>query len=250
MAGVSLAEQGVVDEIWPRHTSVKESVFPFSRFSGVDIILGPEMRSTGEVMGIDEKFALAFAKSQMAAGNSLPTEGTVFISMTRDRKQLMIEPARRLKALGFKLVCTSGTARVLARRGDRGRDRPQAAGRAPQPARQNGQRRDSIHLQHAQRQRGPHRRGPHPLGRRLLRRSVRHDDSRLPGRREGPRGLREGPRAARAALQDWAKTGQLFASAKPWPSAEYDSMGSCQLAIRIGKRQHLSNRTATSASPL
>ena len=114
MAGVSLAEQGIVDEIWPRHMSVKESVFPFSRFSGVDIILGPEMRSTGEVMGIDEKFALAFAKSQIAAGISLPTEGTVFISMTRDRKQMMIEPARRLKSLGFKLVCTQGTARVLA----------------------------------------------------------------------------------------------------------------------------------------
>ncbi len=96
------------------HTSVKESVFPFSRFSGVDIILGPEMRSTGEVMGIDEKFPLAFAKSQIAAGISLPTEGTVFISMTRDRKHLMIEPARRLQALGFKIVCTSGTARVLA----------------------------------------------------------------------------------------------------------------------------------------
>ncbi len=114
MAGVSLVEQGVVEELWPRHTSVKESVFPFSRFTGVDIILGPEMRSTGEVMGIDEKFAPAFAKSQIAAGISLPTEGTVFISMTRDRKHLMIEPARRLQALGFKIVCTSGTARVLA----------------------------------------------------------------------------------------------------------------------------------------
>jgi carbamoyl-phosphate synthase large subunit len=114
MAGVSLADQGVFDEIWPRHTSVKESVFPFSRFSGVDIILGPEMRSTGEVMGIDEQFPLAFAKSQIAAGISLPTEGTVFISMRRDRQHLMIEPARRLRALGFKLVCTSGTARVLS----------------------------------------------------------------------------------------------------------------------------------------
>jgi carbamoyl-phosphate synthase large subunit len=114
MAGVSLADQGITDEIWPRHMSVKESVFPFSRFSGVDIILGPEMRSTGEVMGIDEKFALAFAKSQIAAGISLPTEGTVFISMTRDRKEMMIEPARRLKSLGFKLVCTQGTARVLS----------------------------------------------------------------------------------------------------------------------------------------
>jgi carbamoyl-phosphate synthase large subunit len=117
MAGVSLAEQGVTDEIWPRHMSVKESVFPFSRFSGVDIILGPEMRSTGEVMGIAEQFPLAFAKSQLAAGITLPTDGTIFISMAHDRKELMVEPARRLRALGFKLVATSGTARVLSEGG-------------------------------------------------------------------------------------------------------------------------------------
>jgi len=117
MAGISLREQGIVDEIWPAHTSVKESVFPFSRFSGVDIILGPEMRSTGEVMGIDERFPMAFAKSQIAAGNTLPREGNVFISMARAHKHLMIEPARRLRKLGFKIVCTSGTARVLAEGG-------------------------------------------------------------------------------------------------------------------------------------
>jgi carbamoyl-phosphate synthase large subunit len=113
MAGVSLEEQGVTEEIWPKHTSVKESVFPFSRFSGVDIILGPEMRSTGEVMGIEEEFPLAFAKSQIAAGNTLPTEGTVFISMAQNHKQLMIGPARSLSQLGFKIVSTAGTARVL-----------------------------------------------------------------------------------------------------------------------------------------
>jgi carbamoyl-phosphate synthase large subunit len=109
MAGISLREQGVTEEIWPAHTSVKESVFPFSRFSGVDIILGPEMRSTGEVM--------AFAKSQIAAGNILPREGTVFISMARAHKELMVEPARRLEKLGFKIVSTSGTARVLSEAG-------------------------------------------------------------------------------------------------------------------------------------
>jgi carbamoyl-phosphate synthase large subunit len=113
MAGVSLREQGVTEELWPKYTSVKESVFPFNRFQGVDIILGPEMRSTGEVMGVDEDFPIAFAKSQIGAGAKLPTSGTVFISMARHHKQLMIDPARRLQQLGFKLLATSGTARVL-----------------------------------------------------------------------------------------------------------------------------------------
>ncbi|TWT40702.1 Carbamoyl-phosphate synthase large chain [Thalassoglobus neptunius] len=113
MAGVSLKEQGVTEEVWPKHTSVKESVFPFSRFSGVDIILGPEMRSTGEVMGIDDDFSAAFAKSQLAAGVELPTSGTVFISMAGAHKSAMIEPARRLKELGFRIIATIGTARVL-----------------------------------------------------------------------------------------------------------------------------------------
>jgi carbamoyl-phosphate synthase large subunit len=117
MAGVSLEEQGVTDEIVPVHTSVKESVFPFVRFSGVDIILGPEMRSTGEVMGIDDHFPLAFAKSQIAAGNELPSSGTVFISMAERHKHAIIEPARRLKELGFRIVSTSGTARVLQEAG-------------------------------------------------------------------------------------------------------------------------------------
>ena len=117
MAGLSLVDQGATEEIWPTHTSVKESVFPFSRFTGVDIILGPEMRSTGEVMGLDEEFPLAFAKSQIAAGNQLPTEGKVFISMAENHKARMIEPARRLQELGFKIACTAGTARVLQEAG-------------------------------------------------------------------------------------------------------------------------------------
>ena len=113
MAGVSLDEQGVTDEIVPTHTSVKESVFPFSRFQGVDIVLGPEMRSTGEVMGIDADFATSFAKAQIGAGNTLPTKGKVFISIAAGVKEKMIEPARRLQALGFEIVATSGTARVF-----------------------------------------------------------------------------------------------------------------------------------------
>ncbi|NOX54194.1 MAG: carbamoyl-phosphate synthase large subunit [Planctomycetes bacterium] len=117
MAGVSLAELGITDEVWPHHTSVKESVFPFNRFAGVDIILGPEMRSTGEVMGIDFEFPMAFAKSQIAAGAELPTSGTVFISMAKNKKQAIIEPARKLKQLGFHIVATAGTARVLEEAG-------------------------------------------------------------------------------------------------------------------------------------
>ncbi|WP_437205310.1 carbamoyl-phosphate synthase large subunit [Planctomicrobium sp. SH664] len=113
MAGVSLKEQGYTEEIVPAHTSVKESVFPFSRFSGVDIILGPEMRSTGEVMGIDMDFAAAFAKSQIAAGVEFPLNGTVFISMTGVHKKAMIEPARRLRNLGFRILSTAGTAKVF-----------------------------------------------------------------------------------------------------------------------------------------
>ncbi|MBD3673634.1 MAG: carbamoyl-phosphate synthase large subunit [Planctomycetaceae bacterium] len=117
MAGQSLTEQGITSETWPEHYSVKESVFPFSRFHGVDIVLGPEMRSTGEVMGIDREFPLAFAKSQIGAGNTLPDSGTVFISMANNRKEAMIEPARRLIEMGYKIISTSGTAKVLAAAG-------------------------------------------------------------------------------------------------------------------------------------
>ena len=117
MVGVSLAEQGITQEVVPRHTSVKESVFPFNRFTGVDIILGPEMKSTGEVMGIDETFPIAYAKSQIAAGNTLPRHGRVFISLAGKHKHSFIPSARRLKELGFKIASTSGTARVLREAG-------------------------------------------------------------------------------------------------------------------------------------
>jgi carbamoyl-phosphate synthase large subunit len=113
MAGVTLAAQGVTTEPWPAYSSVKESVFPFVRFAGVDIILGPEMKSTGEVMGIDKQFEIAFLKSQVAAGNALPRSGTVFISLARHDKEAFIGAARVLEQLGLKLVATSGTARIL-----------------------------------------------------------------------------------------------------------------------------------------
>ncbi|WP_145428050.1 carbamoyl-phosphate synthase large subunit [Symmachiella dynata] len=118
MVGVSLEEQGIATEPWPEYYSVKESVFPFQRFAGVDIILGPEMRSTGEVMGIDERFSLAFAKSQLAAGSQLPREPCkVFVSVAAPHKQAIIGPARVLYRRGFQLVGTAGTAAVLREAG-------------------------------------------------------------------------------------------------------------------------------------
>ena len=97
----------------PKHISVKEAVMPFARFPGVDAVLGPEMRSTGEVMGLDENFGRAFAKSQIGAGLRLPVDGNVFISLKNDDKDEAIAPARALVDMGFKLVATRGTAKTL-----------------------------------------------------------------------------------------------------------------------------------------
>ncbi len=117
MAGRTLEELGVTQEYVPQYTSVKESVFPFTKFPGVDVILGPEMRSTGEVMGIDETFALAFAKSQMAVGTPLPRKGNVFFSVRAEDKPQAARIAARLVKLGFTLLCTSGTGTYLAAQG-------------------------------------------------------------------------------------------------------------------------------------
>jgi carbamoyl-phosphate synthase large subunit len=117
MVGQSLAAQGVTKEIIPPFMAVKESVFPFSRFAGVDILLGPEMRSTGEVMGIDEDFGRAFIKSQLGAGQLLPRSGTVFISVKNRDKRAVILVAQRLEEMGFQLVATRGTVKTLQRYG-------------------------------------------------------------------------------------------------------------------------------------
>jgi len=118
MAGTSLADQGITADPEPAHVSVKESVFPFVKFAGVDIALGPEMRSTGEVMGVSESFAIAFAKSQVAAGILLPEKGRIFLSVASEHaKEQMVRLARRLLALGFELMATAGTARTLAAAG-------------------------------------------------------------------------------------------------------------------------------------
>ena len=101
----------------PDHIGVKEAVFPFARFPGVDTVLGPEMKSTGEVMGIDSDFAIAFAKSQIGGGSRLPREGTVFVSVRDSDKPRMLEAVRLLVALGFRIIATSGTQRYLAEKG-------------------------------------------------------------------------------------------------------------------------------------
>ena len=117
MGGASLAEQGVREAPTPAHTSVKESVFPFNKFPGVDVILGPEMRSTGEVMGADPRFPLAFAKAQMAAGTRLPREGTIFLSVREADKPHVVPIARELVACGFRLLTTGGTHAHLKEHG-------------------------------------------------------------------------------------------------------------------------------------
>jgi len=115
--GKTLAEQGITKTVVPKHLSVKEAVFPFHRFSRADTILGPEMRSTGEVMGLDDSFARAFAKAQIAAGNALPLSGRVFISVRDEDKEGTVDLARRMVAAGFEVVSTEGTARYLRERG-------------------------------------------------------------------------------------------------------------------------------------
>ena len=117
MAGRTLASQGVVREVVPSYFSVKEAVFPFLKFPGVDTILGPEMKSTGEVMGVGETFAEAFVKAQLAAGVRLPRSGKVFISVRNADKPRVVEIARSLRGLGFILYGTRGTAAYLAERG-------------------------------------------------------------------------------------------------------------------------------------
>jgi carbamoyl-phosphate synthase large subunit len=117
MVGKSLKDLGFTEALRPRHVAVKEAVFPFTKFAGVDVLLGPEMKSTGEVMGIDADFGWAFAKSQVAAGVPLPRSGKVFISVKDQDKPAALEVARRLHGLGFLIEATHGTAAYLKERG-------------------------------------------------------------------------------------------------------------------------------------
>jgi carbamoyl-phosphate synthase large subunit len=116
MAGESLKSFGLVPPSF-RHIGVKEAVFPFARFPGVDTVLGPEMKSTGEVMGLDKSFEIAFAKSQLGGGSILPRSGTVFVSVRDVDKPRILDTVRLLTSLGFKVMATSGTQRYLAEMG-------------------------------------------------------------------------------------------------------------------------------------
>jgi len=117
MVGKTIDELGLADEVLHPYVTVKEAVFPFSKLPGVDLLLGPEMRSTGEVMGIADNFGMAFAKAQAAADGSLPLEGGVFITVNEHDKDTVTPIARRLHALGFRIYATEGTARHLRIRG-------------------------------------------------------------------------------------------------------------------------------------
>ena len=117
MAGITLKQQGIGAEVIPPYYSVKEAVFPFIKFPGVDTILGPEMKSTGEVMGVGESFAEAFVKSQLAAGVKLPSSGRAFLSVRNSDKPKLVDIARALADLGFQLLATRGTAAFLTEAG-------------------------------------------------------------------------------------------------------------------------------------
>jgi len=117
MVGQSLDSQGILDEVVPSYFSVKEAVFPFVKFPGVDTILGPEMKSTGEVMGVGKTFGEAFVKAQLGAGVKLPKSGKVFISVKASDKPIAVQVAKDLAQLGFSIVATKGTAAAISAAG-------------------------------------------------------------------------------------------------------------------------------------
>jgi len=117
MVGRTLKDLGLTREIHPKHISVKEAVFPFNKFPGVDTLLGPEMKSTGEVMGIDTSFGIAFAKAQLGGGMRLPQGGKVFISVRDEDKPSVAPVAKKLYRAGFEIVATRGTAAYFEARG-------------------------------------------------------------------------------------------------------------------------------------
>jgi carbamoyl-phosphate synthase large subunit len=117
MVGKTLEELGLVDELMHPYVSCKEAVFPFNKLAGVDLLLGPEMRSTGEVMGIADSFGMAFAKAQASCDGSLPLEGGIFVTVNDNDKDTVTPIARRFHAMGFRIHATEGTARHLRMRG-------------------------------------------------------------------------------------------------------------------------------------
>ena len=209
MAGTTLDEQGVDGEIVPPYYSVKEAVFPFIKFPGVDTILGPEMKSTGEVMGVGETFGEAFVKSQLAAGVRLPDKGKVFVSVKNSDKPRAVETARMLHELGFQIVATRGTAAALAAagvpvdRGEQGRRGPAAHRRHDQ------ERRDRDGVQHGrgEAQRDPRQLRDPPRG--AVRRGADvHDGRRASApRRSACRAMRDARRCTPASIQSLHRAG-------------------------------------------
>ena len=150
MAGEALKSLGI-KKAKGKHIAVKEAVFPFARFPGVDVILGPEMRSTGEVMGLDPDFGRAFAKSQLGAGSKVPVDGAVFVSVKDPDKAAMVKPVKRLVELGFKVVATGGTADFLRRARHRGAAGQQGAGGPAAHRRPDEGRQGPAGVQHRRR---------------------------------------------------------------------------------------------------
>jgi transcription elongation factor GreA len=201
MAGQRLNDQRgakgqMLGEVIPPYFSIKEAVFPFNKFPGVDPILGPEMRSTGEVMGVGKSFGEAMLKSQLGAGSRLPTKGTVVISVKNNDKDRAVKVASELVDLGFQIAATRGTAAAIA-----------AAGRAPAYRRQGQGRRDPARLHHSRRDAHGHcRLAPHPHRGHRQPGDLLHHDGRLRGRHRGaeapgrPHGLVAAGIARRTAL--------------------------------------------------
>ena len=186
MAGVTLPELGVTSEPIPAHVCVKESVFPFRKFAGVDIVLGPEMRSTGEVMGISERFCIAFAKSQLAAGAVLPNERQDL----RQRQRAAQGRGRSIWPGGWSRWVTSwwppkGPAQRLEEAGMPVTRVKKIAEGQPNLLDYLNDGADHAGHQHAQRQGRPHRRRPHPRRRRAARRALHHHDPSRRSRRQG-----------------------------------------------------------------
>ncbi len=187
MAGSRWPSQtGVRGEVVPPYFSVKEAVFPFNKFPGVDPILGPEMRSTGEVMGCGRTFGEAMLKSQLGAGSRLPTSGTVCITVKNGDKARAVAVARDLHALGFALVATRGTAAAIAEAGIAGARGQQGQGRPAAHRRHAEGGRDPARLHDRRRDPHRHRRfAPHPPGGAGAPRHLLHEHGRLRGRGRG-----------------------------------------------------------------
>ena len=182
MAGATLAEFDLDDDAVAPHVAVKEAVFPFARFPGVDTILGPEMKSTGEVMGLDATFERAFAKSQLGAGVKLPASGTVFLSVSDGDKVGLVPMARRLTEMGFDVLATRGTAARIRDAGLPVKVVNKVLEGRPHCVDAIRSRRGAARHQHRVGSAVGRRQLRHPPQRADPRRAALHDDRRRPGR--------------------------------------------------------------------